>query len=34
VEFIYQHEEIAPYAVGFVTAKIPYRDLDGCLKTH
>lgn len=34
VEFIYQHEEIAPYAVGFVSAKIPYRDLEGCLKTH
>lgn len=32
VEFIYQHEEIAPYAVGFVTAKIPYKDLEGCLR--
>ncbi len=32
VEFIYQCEEIGPYAVGGITTKFSYNDLNGCLK--
>ena len=32
LEFGYECEEVAPYAVGYIKASIPYKDLEGCLK--
>ncbi len=32
LEFEYECEEVAPYAVGYIKAWIPYKYLEGCLK--